>query len=164
MQNVPQAAVPNGEVGQRQQQNQHQAVGRVWTQQKKQLQTSDDASQSPSILDPLQQGYTGLCLTPSQTEALSQQLGQLSKEPSWGEMSFLEPGSRTGPGKDLFSFEDPAYHDFSGSLPILGFEDDAFSLDSPLQIDPLDLEELNMLAGDQVMEETGIGLCSPLLR
>lgn len=47
-----------------------------------------------------------------------------------------------------------AYEDLSGVLPMLGFDADDFTLHNPLQIDPLDLEELNILADGDMVEDT----------
>lgn len=47
---------------------------------------------------------------------------------------------------------------------MLGFDADTFALDNPLQIDPLDLEELNKLADGDMVEDSVKGHCSNLLR
>ncbi|XP_055732391.1 CREB-regulated transcription coactivator 2-like isoform X1 [Salvelinus fontinalis] len=180
--------------------HQTQAQGRSWSHQKVQgqkdqilttkissqmnsfMDNSPDLYNDSSILDHFQnESYMGLHLTPSQTQALSQQLGQLSKEPLWG-----DSGPQSVVGKDggvycgnqvpqmsvhcqnqssvdchnILMTDKTAFEDFSGVLPMLGFDVDPFALDNPLQIDPLDLEELNKLAdGDMVK-----GHCSNLLR
>ncbi|XP_062343103.1 CREB-regulated transcription coactivator 2-like isoform X1 [Osmerus eperlanus] len=168
--------VPNGEVGRRQNQ------GMGWGQQRRPPQTLEAASQSPSSLDHLQKGYMGLHLTPSQTEALSQQLVQLRKEPPWSELpgmdqnhsstefqnhnstefqNHIRTGFQNHSSTEFQNMPMTVYNDLD-TLPILGFDDDPFSLDDPLQIDPLDLEELHMLGGDKGVEEAS--LCSTLLR
>ncbi|KAJ8000194.1 hypothetical protein DPEC_G00202310 [Dallia pectoralis] len=138
-----------------------------------------------SVLDHLQhESYIGLHLTPSQTQALSQQLGQLSKEPLVGDsgsqallgkdgeinrnwapgMSLYSPNQSTDDCHNVLVTGQTAYEDFSSVLPMLGFDMDTFSLDNPLQIDPLDLEELNMLADGEMIDNTVKGHCSNLLR
>ncbi|XP_010871999.2 CREB-regulated transcription coactivator 2 isoform X2 [Esox lucius] len=163
--------------------------------QKDQIQSTEISSQmssftdnddDSSVLDPLQhESYIGLHLTPSQTQALSQQLGQLSKEPlasNCGAQSLVgKDGSincgNWAPKMSLYSQNQSSvdchsvlvtgqttYEDFSSVLPMLGFDADPFSLDNPLQIDPLDLEELNMLADGDMIDDTVKGHCSNLLR
>ncbi|XP_024251513.1 CREB-regulated transcription coactivator 2 isoform X2 [Oncorhynchus tshawytscha] len=134
------------------------------------------------ILNHLQQeSYMGLHLTPRQTQALSQQLGQLSKEPVWGDsgpqaVEGKDGGvycGNQGPQMSLhcqnqtsadFMTDKAAYEDLSGVLPMLGFDADDFTLHNPLKIDPLDLEELNILADGDMVEDTVEGHCSNLLR
>ncbi|XP_041759869.2 CREB-regulated transcription coactivator 2 isoform X1 [Coregonus clupeaformis] len=180
--------------------HQTQAQGGSWAHQKvqgqkDQIQSTKISSQmnsfmdnnpdlynDSSILDQFQhESYMGLHLTPSQTQALSQQLGQLSKEPLWG-----DSGPQSVVGKDggvycgnqvpqmslhcqnqssvdchnILTTDKTAFEDFSGVLPMLGFDADPFALNNPLQIDPLGLEELNMLADG---EDTVKGQCSNLL-
>ncbi|XP_038827363.1 CREB-regulated transcription coactivator 2 [Salvelinus namaycush] len=184
--------------------HQTQAQGRSWAHQKvqgqkDQIESTKIFSQMNSLMDNnpglyndtfilnhlQQESYMGLHLTPRQTQALSQQLGQLSKEPLWG-----DSGPQSVDGKDegvycgnqgpqmsvhcqnqtsadchnILMTDKAAYEDFSGVLPMLGFDVDSFTLHNPLQIDPLDLEELNMLADGDMVEDTVKGHCSNLLR
>ncbi|XP_021427779.2 CREB-regulated transcription coactivator 2 isoform X1 [Oncorhynchus mykiss] len=184
--------------------HQTQVQGRSWAHQKVQgqkdqiqstklssqmnsfMDNSPDLYNDSSILDHFQnESYMGLHLTPSQTQALSQQLGQLSKEPLWG-----DSGPQSVVGKDggvycgiqvpqmsahchnqnsvdchnILMTDKTAFEDFSGVLPMLGFDADPFALDNPLQIDPLDLEELNKLADGDMVEDSVKGHCSNLLR
>uniref|UniRef100_A0A4W5Q938 CREB regulated transcription coactivator 2 n=1 Tax=Hucho hucho TaxID=62062 RepID=A0A4W5Q938_9TELE len=178
--------------------HQTQAQGRSWAHQKvqgqkDQIESTKISSQinslmdnnpglynDSSILNHLQQeSYMGLHLTPHQTQALSQQLGQLSKEPLWGDsgpqsvegkdggvycgnqgpqMSLHSQNQTSADCHNILMTDKAAYEDFSGILPMLGFDADTFTLHNPLQIDPLDLEELNMV------EDTVKGHCSNLLR
>ncbi|XP_041739401.2 CREB-regulated transcription coactivator 2 isoform X2 [Coregonus clupeaformis] len=184
--------------------HQTQAQGRSWAHQKvqgqkDQIESTKISSQMNSLMDNnpglyndssirnhLQhESYMGLHLTPSQTQALSQQLEQLSKEPLWGDsgpqsVEVKDGGvycGNQGPHISLhcqnqtsvdchnnLMMDKASYDDFSGVLPMLGFDADTFTLHNPLQIDPLDLEELNILAGGDMVEDTVKGHCSNLLR
>ncbi|XP_021416118.2 CREB-regulated transcription coactivator 2 [Oncorhynchus mykiss] len=180
--------------------HQTQAQGRSWAHQKvqsqkDQIESTKIFSQINSLMDNnpglyndtfilnhlQQESYMGLHLTPRQTQALSQQLGQLSKEPLWGDSGPQAVEGRDGgvycgnqgPQMSLhcqnqtsadFMTDKAAYEDLSGVLPMLGFDADNFTLHNPLQIDPLDLEELNILADGDMVEDTVKGHCSNLLR
>ncbi|KAG7457628.1 hypothetical protein MATL_G00229100 [Megalops atlanticus] len=159
-----------------------------------------DTSMLSSILD---DSYLGMQLSASQSQALLQQLGQLSKDTRSGGQAFNqgEPvvgsgngGPRSGDGASqgtqglgdtqfLNKQNQNQSQGYSGgschNLPniiltgdsssglskeitsalcgVPGFEMDAFGLDDPLQMDPLALEGLSMLAeGDLMLPDPAV--------
>ncbi|CAB1351057.1 unnamed protein product [Coregonus sp. 'balchen'] len=155
--------------------HQTQAQGRSWAHQKVQGQKDQiESTKISSQMNSLMDNNPGLY-----------NLEQLSKEPLWGDsgpqsVEVKDGGvycGNQGPHISLhcqnqtsvdchnnLMMDKAAYDDFSGVLPMLGFDADTFTLHNPLQIDPLDLEELNMLAGGDMVEDTVKGHCSNLLR
>ncbi|KAL0962287.1 hypothetical protein UPYG_G00338140 [Umbra pygmaea] len=175
--------------------HQSHAQGRSWQHlklqgQKDQIQSTGNSAQMSFFTDNNtalynHESYMGLHLTPSQTQALAEQLRQLSKDPLCGDSGpqcLVGKGGGVNcgtqhPKTSLYSQKQSSNdchshpvtdqspsEDLSSILPLLEFDPVNFFLDSPLQIDPLDLVELNKQADGELINDTVEGHYSSLLR